>query len=98
MVDTQRRARLAGAAPCVHSSGWVQVHAEANALLNTNNSDVAGATIYVTMVPCNECAKLLIQAGIAEVVYAEVRALVMRRSPLCSGVPSNSGCERALVR
>lgn len=49
------------------------MHAEANALLNTNNSDVTGATIYVTMVPCNECAKLLIQAGIAEVIYAEVR-------------------------
>jgi deoxycytidylate deaminase len=49
------------------------VHAEANALLNTNTSNIAGATIYVTMIPCNECAKLLIQAGISEVVYFEVR-------------------------
>jgi deoxycytidylate deaminase len=48
------------------------VHAEANALLNTNTSNIAGATIYVTMMPCNNCAKLLIQAGIAEVVYFEV--------------------------
>eukprot|EP00892_Ulva_mutabilis_P005394 jgi/Ulvmu1/3226/UM015_0267.1 len=47
------------------------VHAEANALLNTNRSDVRGSSIYVTMTPCNECAKLLIQAGIQEVIYME---------------------------
>ena len=51
------------------------VHAEANALLNTNTSNIAGATIYVTMIPCNNCAKLLIQAGIAEVVFFEVRQI-----------------------
>lgn len=49
------------------------MHAEANALLNKNLSNVAGASIYVTMFPCNECAKLLVQAGIKEVVYFEVR-------------------------
>lgn len=48
------------------------VHAEANALLNTNRSDVRGSSIYVTMIPCNECAKLLIQAGIQEVIFMEV--------------------------
>ncbi|KAG2487267.1 hypothetical protein HYH03_014108 [Edaphochlamys debaryana] len=47
------------------------VHAEANALLNTNHMSVAGARIYVTMFPCNECAKLMIQAGVREVVYHE---------------------------
>ncbi|GFR52969.1 hypothetical protein Agub_g15650, partial [Astrephomene gubernaculifera] len=47
------------------------VHAEANALLNKNAASVSGARIYVTMFPCNECAKLLIQAGIREVVYHE---------------------------
>eukprot|EP01025_Chloroclados_australasicus_P016328 TRINITY_DN1814_c0_g1_i6.p1 TRINITY_DN1814_c0_g1~~TRINITY_DN1814_c0_g1_i6.p1 ORF type:complete len:253 (-),score=15.88 TRINITY_DN1814_c0_g1_i6:404-1162(-) len=47
------------------------VHAEANALLNKNAASVEGARIYVTMFPCNECAKLLIQAGIKEVVYFE---------------------------
>ena len=50
------------------------VHAEANALLNKNTATVEGASVYVTMFPCNECAKLLIQAGIREVVYHEVRA------------------------
>ncbi|KAG2424706.1 hypothetical protein HXX76_014282 [Chlamydomonas incerta] len=47
------------------------VHAEANALLNKNAASVAGARVYVTMFPCNECAKLLIQAGVREVVYHE---------------------------
>lgn len=50
----------------------MQVHAEANALLNKNDSNTAGSSMYVTMFPCNECAKLLIQAGIVEVIYYEV--------------------------
>ncbi len=44
------------------------VHAEANAILNSN-SNLKGAKLYVTLFPCNECAKLLIQAGIEEIVY-----------------------------
>ena len=44
------------------------VHAEANAILNATTS-LVGATVYVTLFPCNECAKLLIQSGIREVVY-----------------------------
>ena len=46
------------------------VHAELNAILNSTTS-VKGATIYVTRFPCNECAKAIIQAGIAEVVYSQ---------------------------
>ena len=45
------------------------VHAEANAILNSAVNDLAGATIYVNRFPCNECAKLIIQKGIKEVVY-----------------------------
>lgn len=47
------------------------VHAEANALLNFRgiSREMEGATIYVTQIPCNECAKLIIQAGIKRVVY-----------------------------
>lgn len=44
------------------------VHAEANALLNTN-TDPRGTTLYVGLFPCNECAKLLVQAWIQEIVY-----------------------------
>ena len=49
------------------------LHAEANAITklarSENNSD--GATLYVTASPCIECSKLIIQAGIRRVVYAE---------------------------
>lgn len=43
-------------------------HAELNAILNARKS-VAGCKLYVTLFPCNECAKLIIQAGIKEVIY-----------------------------
>ncbi len=49
------------------------LHAEANAITKVaksgNSSD--GATLYITTAPCIECAKLIIQAGIVRVVYAE---------------------------
>lgn len=44
------------------------VHAEPNAILNSTNK-LDNATIYVTLFPCNECAKLIIQSGIKEIVY-----------------------------
>lgn len=46
------------------------VHAEPNAILNSN-SNLEGCTIYVTLFPCNECAKLIIQSGITEIVYMD---------------------------
>ena len=47
-------------------------HAEMNAILNKNQADIDGGTIYTTLYPCNECAKLIIQSGITKVVYANV--------------------------
>ncbi|KAK1886113.1 Deoxycytidylate deaminase [Dissostichus eleginoides] len=44
-------------------------HAELNAIMNKNSADVKGCSMYVALFPCNECAKLIIQAGIKEVVY-----------------------------
>ena len=44
------------------------VHAEPNAILNAT-CPLDDCTIYVTLFPCNECAKLIIQSGIKEVVY-----------------------------
>nr|XP_022325059.1 deoxycytidylate deaminase-like [Crassostrea virginica] len=44
-------------------------HAELNAVLNRNSADVKNCTIYVALFPCNECAKVVIQSGIKEVVY-----------------------------
>jgi dCMP deaminase len=45
------------------------VHAELNAILNSGGKSLRGATLYVVLFPCNECAKAIIQAGIKEVVY-----------------------------
>lgn len=43
-------------------------HAELNAILNAGKN-LTGATIYVNLFPCNECAKAIIQSGIKEIVY-----------------------------
>jgi dCMP deaminase len=45
-------------------------HAEMNAIANASNKpELEGATIYVSLFPCNECAKLVVQVGIQEIVY-----------------------------
>ena len=44
-------------------------HAELNAILNNIGMDLKGCKIYTALFPCNECAKAIIQSGIAEVVY-----------------------------
>lgn len=45
-------------------------HAEFNAILNIRNgSSLKGCTLYVTLFPCNECAKAIIQTGIKKVIY-----------------------------
>jgi len=45
-------------------------HAEMNAITNSSNKpELDGASLYVSLFPCNECAKLIVQVGIREVVY-----------------------------
>ncbi len=44
-------------------------HSELNAILNFRGGSLEGATLYVTLFPCNECAKAIIQAGIRTIVY-----------------------------
>lgn len=45
-------------------------HAEMNAITNASNKpDLDGATLYVSLFPCNECAKLIVQVGIKHVVF-----------------------------
>ena len=46
-------------------------HAELNAILNRSTGSLKNARIYVSLFPCNECAKAIIQSGIKEVVYME---------------------------
>lgn len=56
-------------------------HAEMNAILNKNGASVVGSKVYVTMFPCNECAKLMIQAGIAEIIFHEDKAQPKAETP-----------------
>lgn len=62
------------------------VHAEPNAILNSTTS-LQGATLYVSLFPCNECAKLIIQSGIKEIVYMDDKY---------SGTPSDVASKKML--
>lgn len=44
-------------------------HAELNAILNSTRSSLENCSLYVSLFPCNECAKSIIQSGVSEVVY-----------------------------
>lgn len=46
-------------------------HAELNAILNFRGGSLSGCRVYVTLFPCNECAKAIIQTGIKEIIYNE---------------------------
>ncbi len=48
---------------------FYSAHSELNAILNYRGGSLENTKIYVTLFPCNECAKALIQAGIKEVIY-----------------------------
>ncbi|VDO99075.1 unnamed protein product [Soboliphyme baturini] len=48
-------------------------HAEMNAIMNKHAASVVGATMFVTLFPCNQCAQLIIQSRIAAIVYLEDR-------------------------
>ena len=63
------------------------VHAELNAILNANGRDLRGSRIYVSLFPCNECAKAIIQSGVKEVVYL---------SDKYDGTPMNLASKRML--
>ena len=45
------------------------VHSELNAILNYRGGSLQGTKLYVTLFPCNECAKAIVQSGIKEVIY-----------------------------
>ena len=44
-------------------------HAELNAILNYRGGSLEGTKVYVTLFPCNECTKAIIQSGIKKIVY-----------------------------
>ena len=52
-----------------HAKYLYTTHSELNAILNYRGGSLEGSKLYVTLFPCNECAKAIIQSGINEVVY-----------------------------
>ena len=52
---------------------WHVLHAEANAILKcaTSTQSAEGATLYITLSPCQDCSKLILQAGIKRIVYIQ---------------------------
>jgi dCMP deaminase len=61
---------------CENDSGeteWFVLHAEANAILKLAKSTQSGkgSTLYITLSPCKECSKLIIQAGITRVIFKD---------------------------
>lgn len=51
------------------SKYFYSTHSELNAILNYRGGSLEGAKLYVSLFPCNECAKAIIQAGIKTIVY-----------------------------
>lgn len=68
------------------------VHSELNAILNYRGGSLKGSKIYVTLFPCNECAKAIIQSGIKEIIYMDdkygdtVEVQASKKMLLTSGV------------
>ena len=53
----------------LHTKYFYVTHSELNAILNYRGGSLEGAKLYVSLFPCNECAKAIIQAGIRRIVY-----------------------------
>lgn len=59
---------------CDGNTKWYTLHSEANAiskLVRTGGVSAQGATLYITLSPCKDCAKLILQSGISNVIYLE---------------------------
>ena len=53
----------------LHTKYFYVTHSELNAILNYRGGSLEGAKLYVSLFPCNECAKAIIQSGIREIIY-----------------------------
>ena len=59
---------------CDGNTKWYTLHSEANAitkLVRTGGISAENSTLYTTLSPCKECAKLILQSGISTVIYKE---------------------------
>ena len=74
------------------------LHAESNALMKLAKSTISSedATVYLTMSPCFDCAKLIIQAGVRRVVYGEAYRnttgidFLVKNAVFCDYVPTST--------
>ena len=74
------------------------LHAESNALMKLAKSTISSedSTVYLTMSPCFDCAKLIIQAGVRRVVYGEAYrnttgiSFLVRNAVFCDYVPTSA--------
>ena len=74
------------------------LHAESNALMKLAKSTISSedATVYLTMSPCFDCAKLIIQAGVRRVVYGDVYRdkmginFLVKNAVFCDYVPTSA--------
>ncbi len=57
----------------INSKHTYVVHAEQNAIHNKITQDIENSTLYVTLFPCKECAKSIIQVGIKKVIFLEYK-------------------------
>ena len=62
-------------------------HSELNAILNYRGGSLRGAKLYVSLFPCNECAKAIIQSGISTIIYGDDKY---------EGTPSDVASKRML--
>lgn len=53
----------------IENKYFYSTHSELNAILNYRGGSLEGSKLYVTLFPCNECAKAIIQSGISKVIY-----------------------------
>ncbi len=68
-------------------------HAELNAILNSPSPSLKGATLYVALFPCNECAKAIIQSGIKKVIYLSDKYSDSEQTKASKRMLSSAGVE-----
>ena len=82
----------------LNSKYFYSTHSELNAILNYRGGSLEGAKLYVSLFPCNECAKAIIQAGIKTIVYDSDKydgtpaVIASKRMLDAAGVDALLGC------
>ena len=67
----------------INSKHSYVIHAEMNAIFNSNLKDIENSTLYVTLFPCIECSKAIIQTGIKKVVYLNKKKHKLEENKIC---------------